>query len=90
MRISIIAVAALVALAGAAGYCLGAQHRIIEPDAWGVTMNIEVAGKNKVAFADRYDCEVLVEGKSPGCEPLSFAQAHARGFELIPLNRGRD
>ncbi len=88
MRISTIAAVALVLLAGAVGYYLGAQQtRHVEPDAWGF---------DSEAFATRYDCEASVPSKEDSgyregaaCEPLTFAQAHARGFDLIPLNRGR-
>jgi hypothetical protein len=46
MRISTIAAVALVLLAGAVGYYLGAQRRHVEPDAWGFA-------SDKVAFATR-------------------------------------
>jgi hypothetical protein len=72
-RISAIAAAALVLAAGAVGYHLRTQHRIIEPDAWGLI-------PRKRAFSNRYDCEVFPVGMKTGieCQALTFAQVQAR------------
>jgi hypothetical protein len=49
------------------------QHRIIEPDAWGLI-------PRKLAFSNRYDCEVFPVGMKTGieCQALTFAQVQAR------------
>ncbi len=83
MRIPTSTTVALVLLAGVVGYYLGVKNRTVEPDAWGLA-------SASVAFSTRYDCETVVDNKTPGpgCEPLTFAQAHRRGFDLIPVIRG--
>ena len=83
MRISITAVV-LVMMGAAVGYYAGARPLHVEPDAYGVAAR-------KLAFSNRYDCEVLaVVSKEPGCEPLTFAQVHAAGFVLVPRDSGSD
>jgi hypothetical protein len=84
MRISITVTAVLVLLSGAVGYSIGARQRHVEPDVWAFA-------SAKMAFQYLYDCEtgVNVSKGDAGCEPLTFTQAHARDFELIPLDRAR-
>ena len=72
MRISTIAVV-LVLLGGAVGYCLGAQQRHVEPDAYGLK-------SRNFAFSNRYDCEVFAMRAEQADTALVTSATGTRNF----------
>jgi hypothetical protein len=70
MRISTIAAVVLVLLAGAVGYYFGAQQRHFEPDAWGLA-------SDKLAFSNRYDCELDAEEEAEEQDAKDEAEGRA-------------
>jgi len=70
MRISTITAAVLVVLAGAVGYYLGAHQRYVEPDVWALA-------SDKLAFSNRYDCELEAEDEAQEQDAKDLAEARA-------------
>jgi hypothetical protein len=79
MRIPTSTTVALVLLAGAVGYYLGVKNRTVEADAWGFV-------SQKVAFSNRYDCEL--EAQEQDAEDLAKGRALAAAHpELLAKMR---
>jgi hypothetical protein len=55
---------------GIAGYYLGAQQRYIEPDVWALA-------SDKLAFSNRYDCELLAEDEAQEQDAKKVAEGRA-------------
>ena len=70
MRISTIATGALILLAGAVGYYLGAHQRYVEPDVWALA-------SDKLAFSNRYDCELEADDEAQEQDAKEVAEGRA-------------